>query len=512
MMHPGHHATSHPDSPAIILAASGAIVTYGELEAESNRLAHFFRSIGLRPGDGIALLMENCPAFLTICWAAQRAGLYYTCIATHLTAAEAAYIVNDCGSRIFVTSGKFTPVAQGILADTPEVSQYFVRGAEIEGYQSLDDAAQACSTSPIDDETEGADLLYSSGTTGRPKGIKVELDGRPFGEPTPRSQLIPQLYSVTADTVYLSTAPLYHAAPLRFCMTMHRFGATIILMEKFDAEGALAAIDRFQVTHSQWVPTMFVRLLRLPENIRQRYGHASLRVAIHAAAPCPVPVKQAMIDWWGPVLHEYYAGTEGNGMTALDSAAWLAHKGSVGKPVYGEVHIVDEAGNECAPGTIGRVYFSGAGEFRYHNDPDKTAAAHDHRGWSTLGDIGYIDDDGYLYLTGRAAHMIISGGVNIYPQEIENLLLSHPEVADAAVIGVPHDDLGEAVKAVVQPVASAGTEQLAESLLAFCRDNLSHVKCPRSVDFRRSLPREANGKLYKQALRDAYWKGKSLTG
>jgi acyl-CoA synthetase (AMP-forming)/AMP-acid ligase II len=303
---------------------------------------------------------------------------------------------------------------------------------------------------------------------------------------------------------------MYHAAPLRFSLAFHRVGSTVVVMERFDAEQALALIEEHRVTHSQWVPTMFIRMLKLPAEVRQRYDVSSLQVAIHAAAPCPVAAKEQMIEWWGPVLHEYYAGTEGNGFVYCNSEQWLDHKGTVGQALMGEIHIVGEDGEELPAGEPGTVYFGGGAEFSYHNDPEKTAASRDPkgRGWTTLGDVGYLDEDGFLYLTDRKAYMIITGGVNVYPQEAENVLALHPKVADVAVFGVPNEDFGEEVKAVVEPIAidDAGPE-LERELIAYCREHLADVKCPRTIDFRPELPRHPTGKLYKRLLKDEYWAG-----
>jgi acyl-CoA synthetase (AMP-forming)/AMP-acid ligase II len=320
------------------------------------------------------------------------------------------------------------------------------------------------------------------------------------------------LYGASADSIYLSPAPNYHAAPLRFIMSMLRLGATCVVMEKFDAIQALQLIERHRVTHSQWVPTMFVRMMKLSEEERARFDVSSLTCAIHAAAPCPVPIKQQLIEWWGPIVHEYYAGTEANGFTAINSEEWLAHKGSVGRPLRGEVHIVGEDGSELPLGEPGAIYFGGGGTFEYHNDPEKTAQSYNEQGWSTLGDIGYLDEEGYLYLTDRTANMIISGGVNIYPQEAENLLVTHPKVVDAAVFGVPNPDFGEEVKAVVQlaPGCEAGPE-LERELITYCEAQLARLKCPRSIDFERELPRHPNGKLYKRLLKQRYWGGHQTT-
>jgi long-chain acyl-CoA synthetase len=500
------HARLTPDKPAYIMASSGVVVTYAELEAASNRCAHLLRRLGLEPGDGIAIYLENHPRFLEMCWAATRAGLYYTTISTHLTASEVDYIVGDCRARVFLTSAARAEVAGGLLALLPGVEHRFMVDGAIDGYESFETAVAGLPATPIADEVQGADMLYSSGTTGRPKGIKRVLHGAPFGERESAFVLIAGLYGLDRDAVYLSPAPLYHAAPLRFNMTLIGLGATSVIMERFDAEDSLRLIARHAVTHSQWVPTMFVRMLKLPEAARRAHDLSSHRVAVHAAAPCPVQVKDAMIAWWGPILHEYYAGTEGNGYCAITSPEWLQRKGSVGKALIGTVRITDDAGTELAPGEPGTIYFADGRAFEYHNDPEQTARAYNARGWSTLGDIGYVDTDGFLYLTDRKAHTIISGGVNIYPQEIENLLVTHPRVLDVAVIGVPSEEFGEEVKAVVQPIDEhwAGPE-LAHELLDFCRGQLADLKIPRSVDFVDELPRQPTGKLYKRLLKDRYW-------
>ena len=507
-MHPGIHAARNPEKPAYIFAASGETVTYGDLEARSNQGAQLFRSLGLAVGDHIAIMMENHPAFFTLCWAAQRAGLYYTAISYRLQEEEVAYIVEDCEAKVFITTHAQRDLA-GRLAGRLNVHRFMLDGT-IEGFDRWEDAVAAQPATPIADETEGADMLYSSGTTGRPKGIKVPLSGEPLGSAGGLLGLTQALYQMDENVRYLSPAPLYHSAPLRYNMAVMRHGGTSVIMERFDPEEALALIEKHRLTHGQFVPTMFVRMLKLPEADRLRYDVSSLKVAIHAAAPCPVPVKQAMMDWWGPVIHEYYAGTEGNGFCAAGPQEWLAHPGTVGRPLLGAVHICDDDGRELSPGETGTIYFSDGGTFEYHNDPDKTADSQhpSQRGWTTLGDMGYLDDDGFLFLTDRKTFMIISGGVNIYPQEVENLLVTHEKVADVAVFGVPNEEFGEEVKAVVQPISMdlAGPE-LAEELIAFCRANLAHLKCPRSVDFEAELPRHPTGKLYKRLLRDRYWEG-----
>jgi len=503
-MHPGIHAAATPDKPAFVMCASGRSASYRELDEASNRVAHLLRRHGLRRGDGVAIFMENNPRYFELCWGAQRAGLYYTCISSHLTAGEVDYIVADCGAKAVFSSQAMAAVAADLTL--PGVGLRLMADGTVPGFEPYEAALAGLPAGPIADESEGADMLYSSGTTGRPKGVRVPLPEEPFGTPTRLVGLLQRFYGFDAASRYLSPAPLYHAAPLRFTLAAQRLGATAFVMERFDAEAALAAIQRHRITHSQWVPTMFVRLLKLPAAVRAAYDVSSLQVAIHAAAPCPVEVKARMIDWWGPVLHEYYAGTEGCGMTMIDSVDWLAHRGSVGRAVIGSVKILDEDFRELPPGGEGTVYFADGNPFSYHGDPAKTAASFSPQGWATLGDVGRLDADGYLYLTDRRAFMIISGGVNIYPQEVENLLVTHPEVMDAAVIGVPDEEFGEAVKAVVQPLdmRAAGPE-LEARLIAFCRAGLSHLKCPRSVDFEAELPRHGNGKLYKRLLRDRYW-------
>jgi len=505
-MHPSVHAVAHPDKPAVIMAGSGASLSYAALDAASNRAAQLFRRNGLKVGDTIALVIDNCLDHFVIVWGAQRAGLYMVAISNRLTADEIAFIVADSGARLLVSSPAIGGVFDGLAATCPAVIRYTL-GAATPGWESWHAALEAMPAVPIADQRAGTDMLYSSGTTGRPKGVRLPLPEDPaIDGPNVLVALASGLFGVSGSDVYLSPAPLYHAAPLRWTMMMQRLGATVVVMEKFDPEAALAAIERYRITASQWVPTHFVRMLKLPDEIRARYDVSSLRVAVHAAAPCPVEVKRAMIDWWGPVLVEYYAGTEGNGMTMIGSADWLAHPGSVGRPIYGAVRICDEAGEPLPPRAEGLVYFEGGGKFVYHNDAGKTAEAANRHGWTTLGDIGWLDEQGYLYLTDRKSFMIISGGVNIYPQEIENLLITHPRVADAAVIGAPCPDMGEKVVAVVQPLDWAdATDAFAAELHEWTRARLSGVKTPRQIDFRAELPRHATGKLYKRLLRDEYW-------
>lgn len=506
-MHPGTIAAESPDKIAYVMADSGQSVTYRELDDASNQGAQLFRALGLATGDHIAILLENHARFFHICWAAQRSGLYYTTVSWRLQPSEVEYIVNNCEARVFITSLERKDLAARLVDKMPGVEHRYMIDGVIEGFESWESATAAQPAVPVDDEVEGMSMLYSSGTTGYPKGIKKPLSGRKFGE-SGGIGLLGALYGADTSSVYLSPAPLYHSAPQVFTMECLRSGIQTVVMEHFDAELAIRYIEQFQITHSQWVPTMFVRMLKLPDEVRLRYDVSSLRCAVHAAAPCPVRVKEQMIEWWGPVLHEYYAGTEGNGFVQLNSQEWLAHKGSVGKPLGCAVHICDDDGEELRTGDVGTIYFEGGGDFEYYKDPDKTASTRHPKGWSTLGDVGYVDGDGYLYLTDRKHFMIISGGVNIYPQEAENVLITHPKVVDVAVFGIPNEEFGEEVKAVVQPVdmAEAGAA-LEQELIAYCRDQISAIKSPRSVDFEPELPRHPTGKLYKGLLKDRYWKG-----
>jgi long-chain acyl-CoA synthetase len=512
-MHPGVHARTRPDHPALIMGRSGEVVTYREMDERSCRVAQALWSAGLRPGDHFAILMENQSRYYDVAWAALRLGLYLTPISTQLTAGEVAYILGDCEARAFVTSAAKAEVAEALLGEAPGLEVRLMVDGVVKGYDAFEETVARFPARPLDEEPLGEFMMYSSGTTGRPKGVKRPLSGRTAAQGS--LQLIPNLrawYGVDADTVYLSPAPLYHAAPLVFSVSVQGIGATVVAMEHFDAAECLAEIERYRVTHAQFVPTHFVRMLKLDPAERERYDVSSMQCAVHAAAPCPIPVKEQMISWWGPVLVEYYAGTEGNGVTKISSEEWLAHKGSVGRTAGGPIHICDEGGAELPTGSEGVIYFETPEgvPFAYHNDAAKTRdSIHpDHPTWSTLWDVGRLDEDGYLYLTDRRSYMIISGGVNIYPQEAENVLIMHPRVSDVAVFGVPHPEFGEEVKAVVQPAPGnvPGAELEAE-LLAYCRANLAHLKCPRSIDFRDQLPRLPTGKLAKNTLRDTYWQG-----
>jgi long-chain acyl-CoA synthetase len=455
--------------------------------------------------DVVAIMLENALDYYNLTWGAQRSGLRYVCISSRLTADETDYILENSGAKMFIISASLGAAAAQL---TTQLERYSLGGA-LPGYGSLEDALAPMPTTPIADERAGVDMLYSSGTTGRPKGVRVPLPADPsIAASNALVMMAMGLYRFNQDSVYLSPAPLYHAAPLRWSMTVHKIGGTVVVMKKFDPENVLKSIEQYRVTCGQYVPTHFVRMLKLPEEVRTKYDLSSNDCAIHAAAPCPVPVKEAMIEWWGPIIEEYYAGSEGNGMTFIGSADWLAHKGSVGKAVLGIPHIVAEDNETVLPArSEGTIFFENPDHhFEYHDDKEKTASSRNSKGWSTLGDVGYMDEDGYIYLTDRKSFMIISGGVNIYPQEIENHLVTHPRVQDVAVIGGPHEEMGEEVIAVIQPIDMAdATDAFRDDIIAYAREKLSGVKIPRRIDFLAELPRHDTGKLYKRLLRDQYW-------
>jgi fatty-acyl-CoA synthase len=516
-LYPGYHATETPEKAAAIHAGTGEVVTYADLDAASNRLARVLWDEGLRPGDHIAVFLQNHLRYFEVAWAALRSGLYVTTVNRYLTGPEAAYIVDDCGAKVLVSSHAVHESAAAIPDLAPGCQRFLVVGGAPDGasdrFEGYEEVLCTQPAEPLEEEPLGEFMLYSSGTTGRPKGIARPLSGRPVSKGLAMAVTLKGLFRVDERTVYLSPAPMYHSAPIGFTTAVQSLGGTVVMMERFDPLEALRALEKHRVTHSQWVPTMFSRMLKLPEEDRARLDLSAHRVAIHAAAPCPRKVKEEMLAWWGPILHEYYAGTETNGLTYVGPEDWLAHPGTVGRAVMGTIHICDEDGIELPTGEPGIVYFErDKVPFSYHKDPEKTRSAQHpvHPTWTALGDVGYVDDDGYLFLTDRASFMIISGGVNIYPQEIENELIMHPGVEDVAVIGVPHPEFGEEVKAVVQPRAGVAADgALADELIAFARSRLAAYKCPRSIDFEPELPRLPTGKLYKRLLKDRYWGNKT---
>ena len=509
-MYPGHHATLTPDKPAIVMAASGSSTTYRELDDNSNRLAQYLYGLGLRPGDHIAIFAENHQRYFEVYWAALRSGLYLTAINRYLAPDEAAYLVNDSNSTVLISTAAMADTAGPMLDLIPDCPTRLMMDGAIDGYESYEAVVDGLAPERLAEEPAGDVMLYSSGTTGQPKGIRRPLSGHAIDSPerTGISSLERFLLGMDENSVYLSPAPLYHSAPLSWGAGLHELGGTIVIMEKFDAATFLEYVEQYQVTATQVVPTMFVRMLKLPEEVRTRHDLSSLTMAVHAAAPCPIPVKEQMIEWWGPVIKEYYAGTEGNGLCFIDSEQWLEHKGSVGLPMVGIAHVCDEDGNELPAGESGLIYFEqDTPPFEYHGDPEKTSESRHpvHANWSKLGDIGYLDDDGFLYLTDRSAFMIISGGVNIYPQEIEACFALHPKVADVAVFGLPDAEMGEYVHAVVQPeVGITPDDALAEELRQFARGEIANYKVPRVIDFRDELPRLPTGKLYKKPLRQEF--------
>jgi fatty-acyl-CoA synthase len=496
MQHPRRWALTAPDRPAIVYPSLGIELTYGDLDRRANRAAHFLRAAGLVRGDHFALLVENVPVFHELVWAGHNSGLLFTAISWRFRADEIAFIVGDCSARVVFFTARQRALAEALQGRFPDVR--FVDVTEAGWSAKYPDT-------PIADESRGSDMLYSSGSTGRPKGILQVLPDSTIDGLSKMFAIYAERYGWGPDTVYLMPCPIYHSGPMRFSMAMQHVGATLVVMERFDAAEALALVEHYRVTHAHWVPTMLVRLLKLPEGERARHDLTSVKVIVHGAAPVSREIKRAAIEWFGPVLEESYGGTEGNGLTMITSAEWLEHPGSVGRPFLGQVHVLDDDGNELPTGEIGTIWFSGGPAFAYHNDPERTAQAIDAQGRSTLGDIGYLDADGYLYLTDRRNAMAISGGVNVYPQEAENRLIAHPAVADASVFAVPDDDMGEVLHAVVQPLDGWMREdELERQLAAWCREGLATIKCPRSYEFRDSLPRHDTGKIYARHLKEEW--------
>jgi long-chain acyl-CoA synthetase len=508
-MHPSEHAKETPNKPAYILAPSGEMVTYAQLDDASLRGAQFLRSVGVGAGDHIALFMENNRHYLQIVWAAQRCGVIVTPISSHSKTAEVLYILGNSDAKLFIISRKLAAVAAEIKAGAREIAHFLIVDGAEAGYTSWENALKSQAPLPVADECAGALMLYSSGTTGSPKGVYPKWSAdRPIGYMDSGQQLIKKYFNFDQNSVFLSPAPLYHAAPLIANLVVMFSGGTSIIMERFDTELSLALIDKYSVTHSQWVPIMFIRMLKLPAEVRARYRLNSQRYVLHAAAPCPKETKLEMIKWWGEVIYEYYSSTENLGMTVLDTSQWMTHQGSVGRPLGCKLHVLNDAGGEVPIGETGNVYFESTGVgFEYYKEPEKTSSSTNERGWVTIGDIGYLDAEGYLYLTDRKNFMIISGGVNIYPQEVENVLIQHPKVSDVAVFGIPNAEFGEEVKAVVQPRdTNVSQAVLAQELITWCKERLSGIKCPKTIDFATTLPRLENGKLYKREIAQSYQK------
>ena len=505
-LYPATYAVTQPDKPAVVMAETGAIVTYSELERRSNRLAHLLRANRCATGDRVAILLDNHVRFAEMCWAANRSGLRYLPVNTRLTPAEAEFIVNDSGARALITSAAQRTTAEHLRSSCPSVESWLVADGVLAGYESYEEAIAAQPDTPLADETEGTVMLYSSGTTGRPKGILRPLSGQPPGATMlGHDNRVSNAYELTADSVVLIPSPLYHSMGVHRLMMAQSLGATVVVLAKFTPETALSAIETYRVSHAAWVPTMLVRLLRLEPAVRDSYDLSSMVAASVGSAPCPDWVKAAAIEWWGPIITETYGGSEGMGLTRITSEEWLSHRGSVGRSVYGQPRVMLADGREAPAGTDGVIYFAEGRPFEYHQDPAKTASVRNQQGWTTLGDIGHIDDDGYLYVTDRAVDLIITGGANVYPREVEDVLLRHPAVEDVAVIGVADDTYGEAVKAVVQLRAGVEPEAgVADSIIEFCRQAIARYKCPRSVDFVDELPRYDTGKLYKRRLRERY--------
>jgi long-chain acyl-CoA synthetase len=489
------HALLKPNKHALIMESSGRCLTYAELDANSQQIAHLLRRT-LSPGDRFGLLHENSPAFFEVSWAARRSALRWVPINWHLRPNEVAYVVKNSDAKILVASASLSDLAIASAQDADSIQACFSTSNAFANFQALSKMPLQQSAPAFSTEQEGIFMFYSSGTTGRPKGILRPLPEQPFGTPLPIENIMHAHYGMNQDTVFYCPGPLYHAAPLGWTMGAQLLGGTVISAERFDAEETLKSIEKYGVTHAKFVPTHMIRMLKLPERIKRKYDYSSLRSVIHAAAPCPPEVKKAMIDWWGPIIHEFYGSSEGAGFSAINSQEWLGHPGSVGRVLVGVPHIVDEHGEVLPPGQVGQLCFEQVEPFEYHKDPEKTRDYYDHRGWAKTGDLARLDEEGYLYLMGRSNGLIISGGVNIYAQEIENVLSLHPLIADLAVVGVPDADLGEKVQAIVQLENPAMNDsEVIEELRRYCQAQLARFKCPAKYVFVEKLPRLPSGKL-----------------
>jgi len=504
-------AARTPDKAAYIVAETGEALTFRELNEQSIQLGHYLRR-HLDVGDRFSVLLENSPAYCIAAWAGRRAGLRYVPVNWHLHFEEAAYIVENSDSKALIASPQLKDLASAVAEKMPGLELLLSTGESFGKFRALSEVLAEESTEPMDPEVEGYVMFYSSGTTGKPKGVLKELPDAPFGTLNRIESNMVRLFEFDDSARFFTPAPLYHGAPSAWTVGAQQIGGTAVIPRRFDAEETLRYIQDYRITHAQFVPTHFIRMLKLPEEVRKKYDLSSLQMVSHSAAPCPVEVKEKMMDWLGPIIHEYYGQSEGTGMTSIGPHEWLEHKGSVGRAAFGAVHIVDDDGNKLPTGEVGHIMFEGDNDFQYHKEPEKTAEVFDEKGWARPGDMGWLSPEGYLYLTDRASHMIISGGVNIYPQEIEAVLTLLPSVRDVAIIGVPDAEFGEQVKAVVE--LADGVEpgdRMADELLGYCRENLAGYKCPKTVDFVDELPRLPSGKLLKRELRKRYWpEGKSL--
>ncbi len=504
-------AEQQPDRPAMV-DPDHDTRTFGELADASNQVVHGLRALGLAEDDAVAVLLPNGFTYWEVLLACEQAGWHLVPINYHLSGPEIAYIVNDSGAKAFIAHERFAELA---LKAAPELElptdARFADGGDVDGFRRYDaDLRAAFPTSrPVDRHTGGI-MTYTSGTTGNPKGVKRPLPDVDPDENAMRATFLNFLFDLMdPDHVHLVVAPLYHTAVVRYSDAALHAGHRVVLMDKWTPEGTLERIERYRVTSSHMVPTMFNRLLKLPEDVKQAADVSSLKCMIHSAAPCPIPTKHQMLEWWGPVIYEYYAATEGGGTMATPEE-WLAKPGTVGKPwPISEVKILDDDGNELPAGEVGTIWMKmGEHTFEYKDDAEKTRRAWREEGFFTVGDVGELDEDGFLFLRDRKIDMIISGGVNIYPAEIESVLLQHPDVLDAAAFGIPNEDFGEEVKACVSLVEGADADGAEERILAFCREQMGSYKVPRSIDVLDELPRDPNGKLYKRKLRDPYWEGR----
>ncbi len=509
-LHPRSYVDVAADRAALLLADSGTSIGYADLCANADRAAQLFQSLGLQQGDTIAIFLQNHLRYAELCWAAKNSGITYACIGSQASADEATYIVDNSDAKLFITSMAKADVAREVVRRSRADLHCLMLDGACAPFHSYEQLLETQAAVALQGRRRGPSMLYSSGTTGRPKGVRTPLPDEPPEVAPRRLAMLRRLFELDADTVLVNPGPMYHAAPHRFMLSVQRMGGTTLSFEKFDAEATLRAIHEHRATHGVFVPTMFIRMLNLPADIRRRYDVSSMRYAIHLAAPCPIPVKERMIEWWGPVIEEMYSGTEAVGHTTIGSQDWLRHKGSVGCAAAGcEIRILDAQGADLPAFTPGTIYMRNGHRFEYYKDAGKTESVYVEGGWATLGDVGYLDTEGYLYLTDRQAHMIISGGVNIYPQEIEHVLLEHAAVADAAVIGIPHAEFGEEVKAVIQLKAPGERDPALEGeLIAWCRERMSPIKCPRSIDFVAELPRNESGKLLKRLIKEPYWQGR----